>query len=72
MKLYYRDFVTGKRRFTRAIPVKAIQGNIIKSWGLVVQSKSFSMFIPGYLLEAEGREILAKLRRRGDEDTIKT
>lgn len=63
MRLYYKDFVTGKRRFTRAEPVKAMRGGVLQAWGLVVQSKSFVMLIPEYLLEAEGREILTSLRK---------
>ena len=62
MKLYYKDFVTGKRRFTRAKPTRAVKSGLIGAWGLHVQSKSFVMFIPEYLLEAEGKEILKTLR----------
>ena len=63
MKLYYKDFVTGKRHFTQAKPTRAIKSGLMGAWGLHVESKSFAMFIPEYLLEAEGREILTSLRK---------
>ena len=63
MKLYYKDIVAGKRRYTRAKPIRATQGGPLNVWGLYVVSKSFEMFIPEYLLEADGRELLEEMKR---------
>ena len=63
MRVYYKDFVTGKRHFTRARPIKAMRAGICNTWGLVLQSKSFITFIPEYLLEPKGRAILEKKKQ---------
>ena len=68
MKLYYKDFVTGKRRFTQGEPTKAMRGGILQAWGLAVQCKSSTMFIPEYLLEVDGRKILESLKPQQKEE----
>ena len=67
MKIYYKDIITGKRRFTRANPIRATRGGIVGAWGLHVKGKSFEMFIPEYILDAEGREILKSLKEEEQE-----
>lgn len=67
MKLYYKDFVTGKKRFTRGKPIEAMKGGPLQAWGLVVRTRSTTMFIPGYLLEPEGKEILEEAKIRKEE-----
>jgi hypothetical protein len=51
MKIYYKDFVTGKRRWTAGKPVGITQGGIMNAKHLIVARKSDELFIPEYLLE---------------------
>ena len=65
MKLYYKDFITRKRRYTQGRPLFAIYGGLLGCWYLQCNTKSTVILIPEYLLESEGREILNVLKEGG-------
>ena len=53
--LYYKDFVTGKRRRTPGRPVGIRRDGPMNAWGLIVQNRVSELFIPEYLLDGASR-----------------
>lgn len=57
-RIYYRDFVTGKRRWTAGEFVRWERGRFLTEWVLIVQRPATVLIIPEYLVERESREWL--------------
>ena len=62
--IYYKDFGTGKRRWTHGKPDRVERGGLMNCMGLVCKNKASEIWIPEYLLEPMGREILNSLQRK--------
>jgi hypothetical protein len=60
--IYYKDIVTGKRRWTYGTPCRVERGGFADCDGLVCRNKESEIWIPHYLLEADGKEILKRMK----------
>lgn len=59
MKYAYKDFDTGKIRFTRGRFVQWYRGGILNAWYAVFERKSDTLFIPEYCLTPETDRLLS-------------
>ena len=52
-RIYYKDFVTRKRRWTAGKFIMWTRGGPLNAWGAVIQRQASILFIPLYLIELE-------------------
>jgi len=64
MRIYYRDFMTMARRWTYGKPVRVRRDGPMDVEGLVCRNLRSELWIPEYLLEPKGRQIMAKLKEQ--------
>ena len=64
-RIYYKDFATLARRWTYGKPVRVRRDAPMDVEGLVCRNLRSELWIPEYLLEPEGRQIMAKLKKGG-------
>ena len=55
MALFYKDFKTGHRRWTRGEPVRIMRGGPLNCWYLVIKRRASELFIPEYCLVGASR-----------------
>ena len=65
MRIYYRGFTSLARRWTYGKPVGVRQDGPLNVGGLICHNRRSDLWIPEYLLEPEGRQIMAELKRGG-------
>jgi len=53
MRIYYKDFITGKRHWTSGKFLRWQRGGILNVFGAVVCREKSVLFIPCYLIEKE-------------------
>ena len=64
-RIYYKDFATLARRWTYGKTVRVRRDGPMDVEGLVCRNLRSELWIPEYLLEPEGRQIMAKLKKGG-------
>ncbi len=58
----YKDFETGRKRFTRGSPCGVVRDGL-RIERLIVSRKSDELHIPLYCLDAEGRNVAEQFRK---------
>jgi len=60
-RIYYKDFITGKRKWTAGKFICWDRGGILNAYGAIVKRQCSILFIPYYLLEKETKSKLPSL-----------
>ncbi len=62
--IYYRDFVTKKKRFTNGRFVGWQRGGPLRVWYAIVQRQKSTLLIPEYLIRADSLAQLPRIGRK--------
>lgn len=67
MALFYRDFLTGKQKWTRGKPVGVTRGGPLNAWYLIVKRPRSELLIPEYCLIGASQTHFRELKRKKEE-----
>lgn len=59
-RFYFKDFITGKIRYTRGQFVQWQKDGPLNAWGVLFANRASVAWVPEYLLTAESRAALPK------------